>query len=89
MPQLVKDRIVNFLSLVVEAGLKSGCWQQYQYPAAFAGALSSDANKAKSSLALAARVWDIACTIEGAAGQFPGLAELRAAIYWLDWPVPV
>ena len=79
----VRDRLMSFLSHFGEARLWSYAWQQFAYPEAFAGLLSSMC--AVDAFEYAQELWSAATDVEANAHIYPGAWVLRQEIYWLSW----
>ena len=79
----VPERLMSFLLHFTEARLWSYAWQQFAYPEAFAGLLST--MHAVDTLEHARELWTAATDAEANASVYFGAWSLRQEVYWLSW----
>ena len=96
----IPSRLGSFLFLILEARFWAYAEGQHRWPGKFAGLLHGMdleclrtgygliSSPVGSDILDQARVfWDICTEVESAQNMFPGMAELRKQVYWMDWPI--
>ena len=86
-PQEIPGRLMSMVLRTLEARLWSAAWDERTMPSMMAALLAPDSAPREEQIKYMEDLWKASVLVESQHGTGSGPQELRAQIYWLDWPV--
>ena len=86
-PKEIPERLMSMVLHTLEARLWSAAWDSRTMPSMIAALLAPGSAPREEHINYMEDLWKASVLVESQYGTGSGPQEIRAQIYWLDWPV--